>query len=250
MARYYLEFTKQGLVKYTSHLDLLRLFKRAFKRSGVPLDYSKGFNPHPRMSFAQPLSLGYTSKEEFLEFHTYEPMEPDEILRRMRSAMPMGLALIKCETLDINPKTLASIVTGARYEVVYPFGAEEFKEMVGDKLGRYLDEDVIIALKKQKKSKALVEQDIKPMIRNISLSSSANQGSLLMELNCGSASNLSPELVIQTFNEYAGLPVKRYDMEVSREYLLFEPCIPHTLGLHLDYEKSGSKPDESQEDNW
>lgn len=67
MNRFVLEFSKQGYIKYISHLDMLRLFKRTFKRAGIPLDYSKGFNPHPRMSFAQPLSLGYTSKQELIK---------------------------------------------------------------------------------------------------------------------------------------------------------------------------------------
>ncbi|MFR0902151.1 MAG: TIGR03936 family radical SAM-associated protein [Anaerovoracaceae bacterium] len=64
--RYVLKFTKNGYAKYTSHLDMLRFFKRAFRKSGISLRYSQGFNPHPKMSFAQPLSLGYSSSFELL----------------------------------------------------------------------------------------------------------------------------------------------------------------------------------------
>ena len=88
MARLYLRFAKRGYIRYTSHLDLLRLFKRAFKRTGVPLAYSQGYNPHPKMSFAQPLSLGYTAEQEFLEFYTYEDMPAEELLARMAPALP------------------------------------------------------------------------------------------------------------------------------------------------------------------
>ena len=58
MSRYVIKFSKEGNIRYISHLDLLRLFKRSFKRVGIKLQYSQGFNPHPKMSFAQPLSLG------------------------------------------------------------------------------------------------------------------------------------------------------------------------------------------------
>ena len=56
MSRYVLKFRKFGYVKYISHLDLLRVFKRTFKKTDLQLRYSQGFNPHPRMGFAQPLS--------------------------------------------------------------------------------------------------------------------------------------------------------------------------------------------------
>ena len=68
MNRYVIKFEKDGYVKYTSHLDILRIFKRSFKKTGLALKYSQGFNPHPKMGFAQPLSLGYSSKCELIEF--------------------------------------------------------------------------------------------------------------------------------------------------------------------------------------
>ena len=68
MNRYVMKFYKDGYVKYTSHLDLLRIFKRSFKKTGLALQYSQGFNPHPKMGFAQPLSLVYTSKCELIVF--------------------------------------------------------------------------------------------------------------------------------------------------------------------------------------
>ena len=70
MSRYVVKFYKEGVLRYISHLDLLRLFKRSFKRVDIKLQYSQGFNPHPKMSFAQPLSLGYDSRGEYLEIET------------------------------------------------------------------------------------------------------------------------------------------------------------------------------------
>lgn len=240
MDRYILSFTKQGFSRYTSHLDLLRLFKRAFKRSGIPLAYSQGYNPHPKMSFAQPLSLGYLAKDEILEFQLDRPMETKEILRLMRIAMPMGISISYCKELDIKPKSLASIVEGAKYIVKYPYSWEQMTGLNNplETIEYYLNQEEIIAKKRQKKTKALVDIDIKPMISFIR-TSDENQSPFALEMNlrAGSESNLSPELVISSFNDFAKLKVNREDIEVEREFLYFQPCIPHTLDLHLDYDK-------------
>ena len=94
MNRYIIRFSKEGYIKYTSHLDMLRLFKRAFKRSRILLEHSQGFNPHPKMGFVQPLSLGYTSKCELLEFETTKDFDPAEIKERLAGVMPEGVELL------------------------------------------------------------------------------------------------------------------------------------------------------------
>ena len=68
MNRYVITFSKMGTICYISHLDLMRMFRRTFKKAGIRLAYSQGFNPHPKMGFAQPLSLGYWGLREMMEF--------------------------------------------------------------------------------------------------------------------------------------------------------------------------------------
>ena len=95
-----------GYVKYTSHLDLLRIFKRAFKKTRLGLKYSQGFNPHPKMGFAQPLSLGYSGKCELIEFELNAPMDEKLILQRMQSEMPDGISLLECILQDLLRKSV------------------------------------------------------------------------------------------------------------------------------------------------
>ena len=248
MARLYLRFAKRGYIRYTSHLDLLRLFKRAFKRTGVPLAYSQGYNPHPKMSFAQPLSLGYTAEQEFLEFYTYEDMPAEEILARMAPAMPEGLELSECRILDMAPKSMAAVVTGAEYSAALPASAGVTQDALSALIGDYLAQPEIVAMKKMKKTKRLEPVDIKPMIRSMRAIPGVWAPEIAMELDSGSASNLSPELVLQTFLEKELPQVHRYDVEVCRKYLLFDPCIPHMTGVHLDHSKSkeGSEDEKGQ----
>lgn len=218
MNRYVIGFAKDGYIKYTSHLDLLRMFKRGFKKAGVPLDYSQGFNPHPKMVFAQPLSLGYTSECELLEFETTRAINPEEVQQTMGELMPLGIVIKECKLLDVQVKSLASAVENAEYDVVFPL-INDLPAYKG-KVESYLKQEKIIAQKRQKKTKKMVDVEIKSKIRSMELVEGDNL-TIRMALDGGSSSNLSPELVISTFIAYANLGVQRYDIEVHRRNLGF-----------------------------
>lgn len=219
MNRYIIRFSKEGYIKYTSHLDMLRLFKRAFKKTRILLAYSQGFNPHPKMGFAQPLSLGYTSKCELLEFETTKSFDPLEIKERLTNVMPEGVKLLDCRRLDTDVKSLASVVTEAEYEVIFPVPADmvNFQKLVEN----YLNQEQIIAEKRQKKTRKMVAVDIKGKIREMAITA-GEKLTLHLKLDSGSNSNLSPEQVIATFLAYTGLDVKRYDVEVERTKINFD----------------------------
>lgn len=216
--RYVMTFTKEGYIKYTSHLDMLRLFKRAFKKCQIQLAYSQGFNPHPKMGFAQPLSLGYISRCELLEFETVSPYDREELQHMLNGVMPEGVEILACETLPAEGKSLASAVTEAIYKVTFPVESDAVYE---DKLKAYLQQDEILAEKRQKKTKKLATVDIRSKIRAITVIPE-DKLVLRMDLDCGSASNLSPELVISTFCAFARIDVNRYDIEVEREDIIFD----------------------------
>ena len=219
MNRYIIRFSKEGYIKYTSHLDMLRLFKRAFKRSRILLEHSQGFNPHPKMGFAQPLSLGYTSKCELLEFETTKDFDPAEIKERLAGVIPEGVELLDCRKLESPVKSLASAVTEAEYEVVFPIPSN--REKYAELIKSYLDQEQIIAEKRQKKTKKIVSVDIKGKIREMAVAA-GDKLTLHMKLDSGSNSNLSPEQVIASFLTYTGLGVKRYDVEVERTKINFD----------------------------
>ena len=88
MYRYLIRFSKSGTICYISHLDLMRVFQRAIKKTGIKQSYSQGFNHHPKMGFGQPLSLGYTGLNEYMEFETEEEYDPDELKQTLSGVMP------------------------------------------------------------------------------------------------------------------------------------------------------------------
>ncbi|NLD20404.1 MAG: DUF2344 domain-containing protein [Clostridiales bacterium] len=220
MHKYIVVFSKTGTVCYISHLDLMRFFKRAFKKADVRLVYSQGFNPHPKMGFGQPLSLGYSGLNEMIEFETEEDYEPDLLLRLMRQQMPDGLELKSCRRADDMKKTLASMTDSAQYIITIPL--REALEISADEMKRtYMCRETITALKKQKKKKEPVSVDIKPMIRDISFTVEQEALFITADLDSGSTSNLSPELVIKTVTEELGLDVERGEIEVVRTLINF-----------------------------
>ena len=219
MPRYVARFEKGGYTKYISHLDLLRVFKRAFKVMGLDIRYSNGYNPHPKMSFAQPLSLGYSSLCEYLEFETLTPHDPESLREDLAKNLPRDLAITELFQFDSEVKTLAAESDACEYRIFVPFEGteEEFRDLFAS----YMAQDRITALKKMKKTKTLEEVDIKDKIRSWKVSREGDNAVIDCILDSGSHSNLSPELVIKSFLDFSKLPLMRWDLEVQRVQQFF-----------------------------
>lgn len=220
MNRYAARFYKDGNIRYISHLDLLRLFKRAFKRAGIKLQHSLGFNPHPKISFAQPLSLGYTSSGEYMEFETQTAYSTDLIIEKLNSLMPEGLGVLSCEELPDNVKSLAARTIASDYEITIPVHVGI--EIDTCKLLReYMSQDQIKVIRHKKKSRQSIEVDIKPLIHSINVDYNNSSIIIKTKLAAGNVSNLSPEYIISTFCEFAEIPYDRSIVSVNRTEMYF-----------------------------
>ncbi len=89
-------FVKEGRARYISHLDLMRTFQRAFVRADIPIKHTEGFNPHPFISIALPLSLGFSSRCELLEFGLLEGTDHADVPARLNAALPEGVRVLEC----------------------------------------------------------------------------------------------------------------------------------------------------------
>src|SRR3712207_6843302 len=90
------KFTKTGDMIYISHLDVQSLFQRAFRRAGIKLSYSQGFNPHPKMSYGNALALGVESHGEYVDIDIEEYIPENELMDRINNQLPDGIRFIKC----------------------------------------------------------------------------------------------------------------------------------------------------------
>ena len=90
-------FCKKGILRYISHLDIVRLFQRAVRRAGLPVALSQGFSPHYRISFGNALKLGVESEGEKAEFSLNEWIDPEEFKSRLNRKLPEGIKVVKCK---------------------------------------------------------------------------------------------------------------------------------------------------------
>ena len=182
------------------------------------------------MGFAQPLSLGYSSLCELIEFETAADHDPNEILKKMQDTLPEGLEPVSCQRFDQNIKSLAGEADSAVYVVWVPIPLQASNQWSREKAEAiaesYLKQNEITAMKRQKKTKKLAPVDIRKQIRSLQADVTASpEGGMTLELtmllDCGSTSNLSPELVLTTFCQFAELPVERYQVEIERKTINF-----------------------------
>jgi len=226
-----IEFTKEGRIACISHLDLHRLFKRAFRRAGIDLEYSHGYNPHPRISFAQPLSLGYSGLREVLEFYTADREDTVEIVDKLERELPRGITLTRCAEVDGGVKALSACVRAASYTAVLPFLYDRSASLIAEEVAGFLSRESITAMKRNKKTKQYEPAEIRGMIRSMSVSRYGKYAAIDMVTDCGSVSNLNPESVVRAFLEEFHPEIKLYDVAFCRNSLIFDSCIPQTLGL-------------------
>lgn len=188
-----LRFSKQGRLKYISHLDINRAMSRAFKRAEIPLWYTEGFNPHPYMSFSLPLSLGVESLCESVDIRIVGSITNNEIKNRMNSVLPEGLKVLDVyDDFYDNGEISYS-------DYVYKFQFDD-NALALEKIKSILDGDEILALKKGKqgRKKVFKETNIKSLIDKYNISLRDDTVVLNIRLLAGTDKNLNPSLLFDT----------------------------------------------------
>ena len=120
LVRLIVRFSKEERVKYISHLDLMRTLQRALRRAEIPVAFSQGFNPHPRLSFASALAVGMTSEGEYMDILLEQDLVPDEFCNRMNKVLPLGIRMLEAIKVSNKIPSLMSIVERADYLIKFP----------------------------------------------------------------------------------------------------------------------------------
>lgn len=110
-------FSKNNLMRYTGHLDLYRTLERTFRRARLPLAYTQGFNPHPKINLAATLPLGFTSQGEIMDVHLEQELPISSIETALRPALPPGLEVHRIEIIEGKQPALQTLVESAEYIV-------------------------------------------------------------------------------------------------------------------------------------
>ena len=166
-------FAKYGAVKFIGHLDVLRYFQKAVRRSGLKIAYSQGFHPHQIMSFASPLGVGITSEGEYMDMELVADYTPKEIVDALNEAMVEGFMVLSARILPEpengrKRETAMSLVTASDYLVTVKETDTFFKKMSLEALqeawGRFYNQENIPVTKIIKKSNKETDIDLKPFL--------------------------------------------------------------------------------------
>jgi len=213
-----IRFSKTGAVRFIGHLDIMRYFQKAMRRAGYDICYSKGYHPHPVMSFASPLGLGLESMGEYMDIEVNSALSADEMKNMLNEQMAEGIEILSVNLLEDEASNSMSAFAAADYLVRIKDEACAADSQsvtacnISEKaLSDFLERKEIVVRKKTKKNE--IDLDIRPLIYEMYLR--ADQ-SIFMKLSAGSSANLKPELVMQALCSQDGSAFEPYQLQITR----------------------------------
>ncbi|MCR1951836.1 TIGR03936 family radical SAM-associated protein [Clostridium sp. DSM 100503] len=232
--RYVIKFTKESSVKFISHLDLMRTIQRVIRRADLPMEYSKGFNPHMALSIAQPLSVGVYSDAEYMDIVLVEELEEKEIIDRLNAKTASGIKFLNARKVITKegekklPQTMA-LVDAARFTIKMLCSDSN---VVESKIEELINKSEWTTIKKSKKGEK--EVNLKTMIKEMKHWINNDELILNILISSGSREHLSPDLVAEYIKsnipeilEDAFIDIKREEMYVLKDnkYIPIDKCI-------------------------
>jgi radical SAM-linked protein len=203
-------FSKTGPLRYIGHLDLHTLWERAARRADLPLVYSQGFHPQPKITFASALPLGFSSRAEVMDMRLLEDIELNDLPRRLEAALPAGIAILDVHGVDDSEPALQMQVRAAEYEVALIAAGDGFA------LQRNLEQLLAAdSLPRERRGKAY---DLRPLIEDLRLIDQGGSAGLLifMRLTAREGATGRPEEVLDQ------LGIAARDTRIERTRLIFQ----------------------------
>lgn len=204
-----LKFSKHGPVKYIGHLDIMRYFQKCMRRSGVDIAYSTGFSPHQIMSFAQPLGVGMESDGEYMDIEVNSHAGSKDMIDRLNATMATGIRIENAVALPDGVKNAMASIAAASYTVTLKDGSN-FPDQVVKKSEEFFRKKQIMVTKETKKN--TLEIDLKPHIYEAKLEPEI----FTCLVDASSAGNIKSTQILEALYEYASVPYKQLDLQVTR----------------------------------
>jgi len=210
-----MRFKKEGLARFISHLDLMRTFERAFRRANLPIAFTQGFNPRPKITFTPALSVGITSSSEYMDAKFYEDVSMHDAACKLNRVLPEG---IKITDVKVADEALAlSMLNGAKYVVTVVLD-EVDQEKLKKSMHMLLQQKEVIIEKKTKSGKKLV--DIAPFIYSLDLlKCDGNTANIVMSISIGQQGSVAPITVIYELEKI--LAKKLEVVSIHREEIFY-----------------------------
>lgn len=191
-------FKKMGMSRYVSHLDLMRAMTRALRRAKVPLWYTEGYNPHPYITFALPLSLGMESLCESMDMRIEGDSSNEEIYEMLKDNMPPGIEIIKVAEPVCDPK----MICFGEFDIFFDcIDTASVEGLINEMLSG--EEFIVQKLGKKGHHKVLKDINLIEHIKNYRVSSFGERVKLTVVLPAGSSTNVNPSLLADEIQKRA-----------------------------------------------
>ncbi len=221
-----LQYTKLGKVRWISHRDVARALERAFRVVQLPLAFSEGFSPRPKVSFGLALSTGHESDAEYVDLVLAEPVDLDDLPRQLTAALPAGIAVVGAVTLADRVPALQEAVTCVQWRV--DVAHTDFTDVDPAELRGQVDTalalPVLPAMKRRKGRD--VEEDVRPVIRRITVCNEPQTGerptSVEMEMST-QPRGAKPGEVLAAIGDFIDVRARRTHQWIERDGARQEP---------------------------
>ena len=214
--RYRVHFTKIGTARFIGHLDLQSLFQKAIKRSGLPVSYSEGFNPHQLISFAAPLPLGMAGLDEIVDIFMDAQVCHNALLDKLTAQMPEGISIHRVYEISPTGKGAAALVSLATYRITLPIYSDLYCRLV-KAVDKILQAPSITVVKNTKKGRS--EVDIRSDIHSLTCTTFDDYIEVLAGLSTGSQRNLKPSLLMTYILDTLSIDSKSIQIHYERKSL-------------------------------
>jgi radical SAM-linked protein len=205
-----IRFGKQPRLRFISHLDLQRFFQRAVNRTGLPIAWSQGFNPHPVMSFGSALALGWTSEYEIIDIKLSAPMGRKRTEDAVRAALPEDLPVIEVRMVDDRHAAPMALVRMSDYTV--RLEGESASAIIGQ-IPAFLERETVSAMKKTKSGEK--EINARPLVVSLE---PLDENGFRTRLMLTESQSIKPELLVGLLADMAN--VEAPQIHVHRTMLL------------------------------
>ncbi len=204
-----------------SHLDLMHTWERVIRRSHLPLAFSQGFNPHPKINFASALALGTTSDGEYMDMELTEELPLEQVRQALDMAMPPAFEVTAMKVVRGKVPSLMSIIERGQYQLWLDFVDEVTQQQLDQAVEQFWQQDEVTVYRYKKNSKEKKAMNIRPGVYQIKLTADGDHGLLEILVQSGNEGNIRPEEVAYGLMS-AGMPPVQQVVRIHRQglYLL------------------------------
>ena len=206
-----IKFSKKGPLRFIGHLDIMRYFQKAIRRSDIDIAYSTGFSPHQIMSFAAPLGVGVESEGEYFDIEANSVTTAEDMIARLNNEMAEGMVITGMRILPDDAKNAMASVKAASYRLNWKDGHAPDYDLT-EAITQFLTRDEVLYTKKTAKS--VIERNLKEAVFELK---ALDDRTIYMLVDASSAGNVKPGAVMECLAGFYGKEYNSNAVQVTRE---------------------------------